>query len=66
MCFNLQVKATCLFSIWLWFIPFSLMTLDEVDEVVGGGVVGGNWLVIGQLRFNGLGQLLAELNTVNK
>ena len=46
-------------------MTFSLMTLDEVDEVVGGGVVGGNRLVIGQLGFNGLGQFLAELNTVN-
>ncbi len=42
---------------------FLLVTLDEVDEVVGGRVVRWNGVGVGQLGFNGLGQFLAKLNT---
>lgn len=38
------------------------MILDEVDEAVGGGVMRGYGVLVLQLRLNGLGQLLAELN----
>ena len=39
------------------------MCLDEVDEAVGGGVVAGDGSLVCQFRLDGLGQLLAELNT---
>ena len=41
------------------------MALDEVDQVVGGGIVGRNRIIVGQLGFDGLCKLLAELNTEN-
>ena len=37
--------------------------LEEVDEPVGGGVVGVNLRLVLQLRFDLLGQLLPQLNT---
>ena len=42
------------------------MTLDEVDQTVGGGVVGRDRRVVRQLGLDGLGQLLSELNTEQK
>ena len=44
-------------------VDASLVALDEVDQVVGGRVVRSNRLVVGKLGLDGLGELLAELNT---
>ena len=46
-------------------VDASLVALDEVDQVVGGGIVGRNRIIVGQLGFDGLCKLLAELNTEN-
>ena len=42
------------------------MRLDEVDESVCGGVVGGYGRLVGELGLDGLGELLAELNSEKK
>ena len=44
----------------------STLGLDEVDEEVGGGVVGGDWSVVLHLWLYGLGELLAQLHPVNR
>ena len=44
----------------------SALGLDEVDEEVGGCVVGGDGSVILHLWLDGLGELLAQLNPVNR
>ena len=44
----------------------STLGLDEVDEEVGGGVVGGDGSVALHLWLDGLGQLLAQLHPANQ
>jgi len=44
----------------------SPLALDEVDKAVGRRVMATNRSLIDQLRFNSLGQLLAEFNAENK
>ena len=68
MCLILQFqKASNIFLPRLHLHLFaSLVTLDEVDKTVGGGVVGRDRRVVRQLGLDGLGQLLSELNTEQK
>lgn len=40
--------------------------LQEVDEAIGGGVVGSDLGVVFQLRFDPLGQLLSQFNSVSR
>ena len=40
-----------------------LVSLDEVDESVGGGVVGGHRVLVVQLRLDGFGKLFSQLNS---
>ena len=44
------------------FLIFSAVLLGKVDEAVGWGVVGRNWIRIVQLRLDRLGQLFAQLD----
>ena len=44
----------------------SALGLDEVDEEVGGGVVGGDGGVVLHLGLDGLGELLAQLHTAKR
>ena len=44
-------------------VQSAALGLDEVDEEVGGGVVGGDGGVVLHLGLDGLGQLLAQLHT---
>lgn len=37
--------------------------LDEVDQAVGGAVVSGDLVVVGEVAFNGLGESFAQLDT---
>ena len=42
------------------------MGLDEVNETIGRGVMGGDWLFVRQLRLDGFGQSFAQFNTENE
>ena len=66
----MERPEACSYKLRLFTSSFSLelcgFLLDEVDEAVGGDVVGGHGVAVGQLGLDGLGELLAKLNTAKK